>query len=116
MAARQATKSAFEPASRATFTAGRRHVLHGRSWSGAVARVDVSADGGANRRPARLHDRPRAGTWTRWSLGWQPDVPGATHLTACATDTAGRTQPDGAVLNAQGYLFDAVVRHPVSVV
>ncbi|MFD7601646.1 sulfite oxidase [Streptomyces mirabilis] len=115
---RQATKSAFELASGATFTAGRRHVLHGRSWSGAgaVARVDVSTDGGANWRPARLHDRPRAGTWTRWSLGWQPDAPGATHLMARATDTAGRTQPDIAVPNTQGYLFDAVVRHPVSVV
>jgi DMSO/TMAO reductase YedYZ molybdopterin-dependent catalytic subunit len=115
---RQATKSAFELASGATFTAGQRHVLHGRSWSGAgaVARVDVSTDGGANWRPARLHDRPRAGTWTRWSLCWQPYAPGATHLLARATDTAGRTQPDIAVANTQGYLFDAVVRHPVSVV
>ncbi|MGW2835342.1 molybdopterin-dependent oxidoreductase, partial [Streptomyces sp. NPDC001286] len=115
---RQATKSAFELASGATFTAGRRHVLHGRSWSGAgaVVRVDVSTDGGANWRSARLHDRPRAGTWTRWSLDWQPEVPGSTHLMARATDTAGRSQPDIAVLNTQGYLFDAVVRHPVSVV
>ncbi|MGW2836090.1 sulfite oxidase, partial [Streptomyces sp. NPDC001286] len=115
---RQATKSAFELASGATFTAGRRHVLHGRSWSGAdaVAQVDVSTDGGANWRPARLRDRPRVGTWTRWSVGWQPDVPGATHLMARATDRTGRTQPDIAVPNTQGYLFDAVVRHPVSVV
>lgn len=95
---RQATKSAFELASGATFTAGQRHVLHGRSWSGAgaVARVDVSTDGGANWRPARLHDRPRAGTWTRWSLGWQPYAPGATHLLARATDTPAvlsRTSP-----------------------
>ncbi|BFO18577.1 sulfite oxidase [Streptomyces sp. KM77-8] len=115
---RQATKSAFELAAGAAFTAGRRHVLHGRSWSGAggIDRVDVSTDGGSNWRPARLHDRPRADTWTRWSLGWQPDTPGATDLLARATDTAGRTQPDLAVPNAQGYLFDAVVRHPVNVV
>ena len=115
---RQVTKSAFELASGATFTAGQRHVLHGRSWSGAggVARVDVSTDAGASWRPARLHDRPGAGTWSRWSLNWRPDAPGATHLLARATDTAGRTQPDTAVPNTQGYLFDAVVRHPVSVV
>ncbi|QFQ95030.1 sulfite oxidase [Streptomyces phaeolivaceus] len=115
---RQTTKSAFELARGATFTAGRKHVLHGRSWSGAggVAHVDVSTDGGTNWRPARLHDRPRSGTWTRWSVGWRPDAPGATHLLARATDTAGRTQPDTAVPNTQGYLFDAVVRHPVSVV
>ncbi|MEU6472587.1 sulfite oxidase [Streptomyces massasporeus] len=115
---RQTTKSAFELASGATFAAGRRHVLHGRSWSGAgpVARVEVSTDGGASWRTARLHDRPRTGTWTRWSLGWQPEALGATHLLARATDSAGRTQPDLAVPNTQGYLFDAVVRHPVSVV
>ncbi|MFF1546094.1 sulfite oxidase [Streptomyces sp. NPDC058291] len=115
---RQTTKSAFELASGATFAAGRRHVLRGRSWSGAggVCRVDVSTDGGATWRPARLHDRPRAGTWTRWSVDWRPDAPGAAHLLARATDTAGRTQPDVAVPNEQGYLFDAVVRHPVTVV
>ncbi|MCZ4514919.1 sulfite oxidase [Streptomyces sp. ActVer] len=115
---RQATKSAFELASGATFPAGQRHVLHGRSWSGAggVARVDVSTAAGASWRPARLHDRPGAGTWSRWSLSWRPDARGATHLLARATDTAGRTQPDTAVPNTQGYLFDAVVRHPVSVV
>ncbi|MEV2191033.1 hypothetical protein AB0I02_08565 [Streptomyces phaeochromogenes] len=71
---------------------------------------------GASWRPARLHDRPGAGTWSRWSLVWRPDAPGATYLLARATDTAGRTQPDTAVPNTQGYLFDAVVRHPVSVV
>lgn len=115
---RQTTKSAFELARGATFTAGEKHVLHGRSWSGAgaVARVDVSTDGGTSWLPARLHDRPRSGTWTRWSLGWRPETPGATQLLARATDAVGRTQPDVAVPNTQGYLFDAVVRHPVSVV
>ncbi|MFF9164228.1 molybdopterin-dependent oxidoreductase [Streptomyces longwoodensis] len=115
---RQTIKSAFELVSGATFAAGHRYVLHGRSWSGAgaIARVEVSADGGATWRPARLHDHPRADTWTRWSLGWRPDTPGPTHLLARATDTAGRTQPDRAVPNTQGYLFNGVVRHPVSVV
>ncbi|WP_190189175.1 sulfite oxidase [Streptomyces minutiscleroticus] len=115
---RQTVKSAFELASGATFPAGRGQVLHGRSWSGAgaVTRVDVSTDGGTSWRPARLHDRPRPGTWTRWSVPWKPGTRGATHLLARATDTAGRTQPDAAVPNTQGYLFDAVVRHPVTVV
>ncbi|MCX5529075.1 sulfite oxidase [Streptomyces sp. NBC_00006] len=115
---RQTIKSAFELASGARFPVGEGQVLHGRSWSGAggVARVDVSTDGGASWRPARLHDRPRAGTWTRWSVPWKPDASGATHVLARATDTAGRSQPDVAVPNTQGYLFDAVVRHPVTVV
>ncbi|MER5844986.1 sulfite oxidase [Streptomyces prasinus] len=115
---RQTLKSAFELASGATFPAGERQVLHGRSWSGAgaVARVDVSTDGGASWRPARLHDDGRAGTWTRWSVPWTPGAPGPAQLLARATDTAGRRQPDIAVPNTQGYLFDAVVRHPVTVV
>ncbi|MFJ5209872.1 sulfite oxidase [Streptomyces nigra] len=115
---RQTLKSAFELADGATFAAGRGHVLHGRSWSGAggVARVDVSTDGGATWRRADLHDRPRAGTWTRWSVPWRPTGRGATHLLARATDTAGRRQPDVSVPNTQGYLFDAVVRHPVTVI
>ncbi|MFF5476107.1 sulfite oxidase [Streptomyces sp. NPDC012935] len=115
---RQTIKSAFELASGATFPVGREQVLHGRSWSGAgaVARVDVSTDGGSTWRTARLHDRPRADTWTRWSVAFKPDTTGATHLLARATDTAGRRQPDVAEPNTQGYLFDAVVRHPVNVV
>lgn len=115
---RQVVRSAFELASGARFTVGEGQVLHGRSWSGAgaIARVDVSTDGGASWRPARLHDRPGTGTWTRWSLTWKPDTAGDTHLLARATDTAGRTQPDTAVANTQGFLFDAVVRHPVTVI
>ncbi|WCH96916.1 sulfite oxidase [Streptomyces moderatus] len=114
---RQTLKSAFELANGATFTAGEGRVLHGRSWSGAgaIARVDVSTDGGTSWRRARLHDRPRADTWTLWSVTWRPDTPGTTHLLARATDTAGRRQPDVAEPNTQGYLFDAVVRHPVTV-
>ncbi|MGV9558565.1 sulfite oxidase [Streptomyces sp. NPDC003522] len=113
----QTVKSAFELADGATLTAGRTHTLHGRSWSGtgAISRVDVSTDGGANWRPARLHDRPRAGTWTRWSHTWHPRTPGATHLLARATDTTHHTQPPSATPNVHGYLFDAVVRHPVTV-
>ncbi|CAL9368332.1 sulfite oxidase [Streptomyces sp. enrichment culture] len=115
---RQTLKSAFELARGATFPVGRGQVLTGRSWSGAgpVDRVDVSTDGGANWRQARLLERPRPDTWTRWSVTWKPRARGTTRLLARATDTAGRTQPDVSVHNTQGYLFDAVVRHEVTVV
>ncbi|MFD6420206.1 sulfite oxidase [Streptomyces sp. NPDC060194] len=115
---RQTLKSAFELASGAVFTTGERTTLHGRSWSGAgaVAKVEVSTDGGERWRRARLHDVPRADTWTRWSLDWRPDTPGPAALLARATDVRGRTQPATSVPNAQGYLFDVVVRHPVTVV
>jgi DMSO/TMAO reductase YedYZ molybdopterin-dependent catalytic subunit len=114
----QAVKSAFELPLDATFRAGRGQVLHGRSWSGAggVARVEVSTDGGTHWRTAVLHDPPRTGAWSRWSLPWRPTTPGTAHLLARATDTAGRTQPETTPHNTQGYLFDAVVRHRVIVV
>jgi DMSO/TMAO reductase YedYZ molybdopterin-dependent catalytic subunit len=114
---RQTLKSAFETAVGATFTAGTRHRLTGRSWSGSggIRHVEVSTDDGATWNRARLHDRPRANAWSRWSTDWHPTTPGPTALLARATDTTGRTQPVRTTPNTQGYLFDAVVRNPVTV-
>ncbi|MEV6109969.1 sulfite oxidase [Streptomyces sp. NPDC051940] len=115
---RQTIKSAFELAWNAEFGAGRTHRLTGRSWSGAggVRQVDVSVDGGARWRPAVLHDAPRRHGWVRWSYDWTPATAGPAELLARATDVRGTTQPERSVHNTQGYLFDAVVRHPVTVV
>ncbi|MEU3269171.1 sulfite oxidase, partial [Streptomyces bacillaris] len=114
---RQTLKSAFELERGATFRARRRTVLTGRSWSGGapVRSVEVSTDGGQRWRPARLHDVPRAGSWVRWSADWVPVRTGPVELLARATDRSGRTQPKVTAHNTQGYLFDAVVRHPVTV-
>ncbi|MFD9357038.1 sulfite oxidase [Streptomyces sp. NPDC060031] len=115
---RQTLKSAFELEPGATVPVYRTRLLTGRSWSAAapVHRVEVSTDGGARWQRARLHDAPRRGGWVRWSLPWTPRATGATALLARATDATGRTQPETAAYNTQGYLFDAVVRHPVLVV
>ncbi|WP_329214219.1 sulfite oxidase [Streptomyces sp. NBC_00683] len=114
---RQTLKSAFELAPGATFAAHRRHLLTGRSWSGGapVRLVEVSTDGGTRWRPARLRDEPRSGSWVRWTADWVPKEAGPAVLLARATDRSGRTQPATAAHNTQGYLFDAVVRHPVTV-
>jgi DMSO/TMAO reductase YedYZ molybdopterin-dependent catalytic subunit len=118
LVSRQTIKSAFEVAAGASYTAGDRHRVTGRSWSGhgGISRVEVSTDSGATWREAELHDRPRASVWSRWSFDWQPETPGDTALLARASDTGGRTQPFHTVPNTQGYLFDAVIRHPVTVV
>lgn len=115
---RQTLKSAFELAPGASFAARRRHVLTGRSWSGGapVRSVEVSTDGGTRWRPARLRDEPRPGSWVRWAADWVPEETGPGVLLARATDRSGRTQPATTAHNTQGYLFDAVVRHPVTVV
>lgn len=109
---RQNTKSAFELPWNGTFEAG-SHELHGRSWSGTggVRKVEVSTDGLTWRRAvSRGHD----GGWLRWPLPWRP-TPGSYTLRARATDVTGATQPDVVPFNTQGYLFGAVVNHPVTV-
>lgn len=115
---RQTLKSAFELAQGATVTAGQKQVLTGRSWSGGapVRSVEISTDGGTHWHHARLRDTPRRGDWVRWSAEWVPREPGPAVLLARATDSSGRRQPEVAVPNTQGYLFDAVVRHSVTVV
>ncbi|MER6404435.1 sulfite oxidase [Streptomyces viridosporus] len=112
---RQTLKSAWELDRDAGLRAGTVHHLTGRSWSGTggVVRVEVSTDGGGTWRTAGLHDAPRRHGWVRWSTRWRPPAPGPYTLLARATDSTGRTQPDTTVHNTQGYLFDAVVRHPV---
>ncbi|MEV7599652.1 sulfite oxidase [Kitasatospora sp. NPDC089797] len=114
----QVVKSAFELAEGARLTAGREHRLHGRSWSGTapVRLVEVSTDGGRGWRRAELAEEPCAAGWTRWSIDWRPERPGRHELRARATDHGGAGQPERAVFNREGYLFGAVVAHPVTVV
>ena len=109
-------RSAWELPWPARLRAGRRIALTGRSWSGAapIVRVDVSTDGGETWSRARLHPARGRG-WTPWSHTWHRPVRGTHELLARATDARGRTQPDIAAVNPNGYFFDAVVRHPVTV-
>jgi DMSO/TMAO reductase YedYZ molybdopterin-dependent catalytic subunit len=113
----QLVKTAFELARGAELPAGRRVNLEGRAWSGTspIRHVDVSVDRGATWERAHLHGRNAAGTWVRWKLHLPAQTPGAYELWARATDEDGRTQPATTPYNENGYLFGAVVRHPVVV-
>jgi DMSO/TMAO reductase YedYZ molybdopterin-dependent catalytic subunit len=115
---RQVVKSAFELPWPAQLTAGHRHLLRGRSWSGngPIRRVEVSADGGHTWRPATPIGPSATHGWQRWQFPWRPTVPGQYTVKARATDLTGVTQPDETAFNTLGYLFDAVVAHPVTVV
>jgi len=110
---RQVIKSAFELDPGAQLPADQPLRLRGRSWSaaGAIRHVEVSTDGGRHWRRARRVGGEGA-AWQRWELDWRPAA-GAHELLARATDVHGNTQPDVAAYNTLGYLFDAVVRHPV---
>jgi DMSO/TMAO reductase YedYZ molybdopterin-dependent catalytic subunit len=112
----QVVKSAFELPWNATLTAARRHVLRGRSWSGhgRIRRVEVSTDG-VTWEPAKRFGPDHDRGWQQWEFPWRPRAAGAYTLRARATDITGERQPDVAPFNTQGYLFGAVVRHPVTV-
>ena len=110
-------RSAFELGWGAVVPSATTVRLTGRAWSGLgpIAGVDVSTDGGETWQPARLEPGdPRV--WTRWSFDWDDPPRGEQVLMARATDAAGRTQPMVATPNDEGYFFDAVVQHPVTVV
>jgi hypothetical protein len=90
----------------------------GRAWSGAgqIAHVDISTDGGATWDRVHSTWSERRGGWTRFRHGWRHPAPGEHVLMARATDATGRRQPLVTPYNSNGYFFDAVVRHPVTVV
>ncbi|MBM2616560.1 sulfite oxidase [Actinoplanes sp. LDG1-06] len=112
---RQSIKSAFELDPGATFPAGRLTWLTGRSWSaaGRIRHVEVSTDGGTHWRRARPTGPSIDNAWQRWEIDWRPAA-GDHVLLARATDVRGNTQPDVARFNTLGYLFDAVVKVPVT--
>lgn len=108
-------KSALELPWPAALKPGRQ-TLHGRAWSpfGAIAKVEVSTDDGKSYLPAKLLQPNAARAWTRFELDWEAK-PGSTTIKVRATDDKGNTQPDKVPFNQQGYLYDGIVPHPVTV-
>jgi DMSO/TMAO reductase YedYZ molybdopterin-dependent catalytic subunit len=109
-------RSAWELPWNAEITARRTVVLTGRSWSGVapIRQVEVSRDGGTTWERASLEPARERG-WTPWSWTWRSPEAGSYELLARATDAQGRRQPLETPFNANGYCFDAVVKHPVTV-
>lgn len=91
--------------------------VRGRAWSGfgAVARVEVSADGGASWSDARLGPQAPRWAWRSWEWDWAPLESGVYELCSRATDSAGNTQPLHAPWNLGGYANNEVHRVPVVV-
>ncbi|MGN6552091.1 MAG: sulfite oxidase, partial [Pararhizobium sp.] len=104
-----------EPADGAVLSAGRTAV---RGWAfggdRAIARVDVSANGGRTWVQARLEPAGGRWSWTFWIAEF-PIAPGSHDLVVRAWDSAGQTQPDKPddTWNAKGYL--AAFRHRIRI-
>src|SRR5215510_9486725 len=91
--------------------------MTGRSWSpfGKITRVEYSLDRGVTWQQARLQEPRIAQAWVRWDFDWEAK-PGNHTIRVRAADEQRHTQPDNVPWNEQGYLYNAVVDHPVIVV
>lgn len=81
------------------------HTIMGAAWSGGkdIASVQVSTDGGAAWRFARLMERHALYAWRLWEFSWQAAKPGTYTLMARATDTSGDAQPFAYDLDRNGF-------------
>jgi len=81
----------------------------GFAWAGeqAIARVDVSHDGGSTWAQAQLTGPHERYAWRRFEHRFTLTQPQACTILSRATDAAGRTQPMVPAWNPAGYLWNA---------
>ncbi|MDQ3407241.1 MAG: molybdopterin-dependent oxidoreductase, partial [Chloroflexota bacterium] len=91
------TRSRFDgPDLRQPLAVGRPVRLHGTAFGGdrGVSSVEVTVDGGATWRPARLDHPGSRLSWALWSFDWRPQQTGDFRLAVRATDHVGMVQTD----------------------
>jgi DMSO/TMAO reductase YedYZ molybdopterin-dependent catalytic subunit len=102
-----------EPSYGQTLTCGDVSI-RGLAWSGIAPIAGVRVRVG--RQPwksAHLRGQPQRHGWRSWELSTRVDEAGTTTVQACATDLAGRAQPDQPEWNPFGYGGNSV--HTVSI-
>ena len=113
----QTMKSALCLPFPAALKAGSQKVV-GYAWSpfGKIARVDVSLDGGGTYQPTVLTGPNIERAGSRWEFSFNAQ-PGEMTITPRATDDQGNVQypVSQQKWNQQGYIFGAMVPHPVTV-
>jgi DMSO/TMAO reductase YedYZ molybdopterin-dependent catalytic subunit len=93
-----------------------RQTVRGFAWSpyGTIAKVEYSFDGGTSWKESKLLTPNQPLAWVRWEFNWDAK-PGSYEISTRVTDEKGNTQPDAVHWNTLGYLYSAVVAHPVTV-
>ena len=110
----QSIKSALALPWPARLPAGPR-LVHGFAHSpDPLAKVEWSADGGAEWAEAKLRVPAERYSWARFEFVWSPSS-GDYTVTTRASDVTGRTQPDSVPFNQKGYLFNQPLPHPIKV-
>jgi DMSO/TMAO reductase YedYZ molybdopterin-dependent catalytic subunit len=92
--------------------------ISGAAWSGTakIAKVEVSADGGASWGEAKITTEPSTNSWCLWNFAWQsPAEPGEYTLMARATDAGGNTQMAAHDYNRHAYMINFCVPIGVTV-
>jgi DMSO/TMAO reductase YedYZ molybdopterin-dependent catalytic subunit len=91
--------------------------IKGVAWAGEadVTKVEISTDGGTSWNAAELGKDHAKYAWRLWSYAWKPAKSGDYVILSRATDSQGRVQPDAAVWNPSGYLYNAYDRVKVYV-
>jgi sulfite oxidase len=83
--------------------------IKGVAWAGEadITKVEISTDGGASWNDAQLGKDRAKYAWRLWTYVWKPSKSGDYTILARAIDSQGRVQPDAAVWNPIGYLYNA---------
>jgi len=83
--------------------------IKGVAWAGEadITKVEISTDGGSSWSAAELGKDHAKYAWRLWSYSWKPAKSGDYVILSRATDSQGRVQPDAAVWNPSGYLYNA---------
>lgn len=83
--------------------------IKGVAWAGEadITKVEISTDGGSSWSLAELGKDHAKYAWRIWKYGWKPAKSGDYVILSRATDSQGRVQPDAAVWNPSGYLYNA---------
>ena len=79
--------------------------VRGIAWSGhgAIAKVDLSTDGGGHWISANVEEPSSRYGVQSWYLNWKPETAGRYQLLCRATDSMGNSQPTSQVWNKLGY-------------
>jgi len=83
--------------------------LSGFAWSGGekITKVEVSTDGGATYKDARIEEPVLRWSWVRWQFTVDAP-PGTLSVATRATDAAGNVQPRTVEWNRFGYGYNAI--------
>lgn len=97
--------------------AGKPFRLFGAAWAGeqAIAKVDVSVDGGKSWLAAKVLGEPKPVQWVLWEYEWEKPARGPASIVARATDDRGRTQPATRDPDRRTYMINHLVPTAVTV-